>query len=89
MFSSYIATNKEEDGWEVASTVFNLVMILMFVGIAIGLIFTPQLINILVPGFNKEGFELTVLLTRIMFIQSFFMGLSGFLKEFSTPINIF
>lgn len=77
VFSSYIATNKEEDGWDVASTIFNLVMILMFVGIVIGIIFTPQLIHILVPGFNKEGFELTVLLTRIMFIQSFFMGLSG------------
>lgn len=77
VFSGYIATNKEEDGWDVASTIFNLVMILMLVGIAVGFIFTPQLINILVPGFNKEGFELTVLLTRIMFVQSFFMGLSG------------
>lgn len=77
VFSSYIATKKEEDGWIVVSTVFNFVMIFMALGIAIGLIFTPQLINLLVPGFDPRGMDLTVLLTRIMFAQSFFMAING------------
>ncbi|MFZ5946021.1 MAG: murein biosynthesis integral membrane protein MurJ [Bacillota bacterium] len=77
VFSSYIAINKEEDGWEAASTVFNVVMILMLLGISLGLIFTPALIKILVPGFTDQAFHLTVLLTRIMFAQSFFMALNG------------
>ena len=42
-----------------------------------GLIFTPQLIALLVPGFTGEAFDLTVLLTRVMFAQSFFMALNG------------
>ena len=92
VFSSYIATNQEETGWDVASTIFNFIMILMVLSIGVGLVFTPQLVNLLVPGFDEKGFELTVLLTRIMFAQSFFMGLSGIsqgilhsYKHFLTP----
>lgn len=77
VFSSYIATQKEEDGWRVASTIFNIVIILMLVGITIGFIFTPALIYILVPGFSPENLELTVKMTRIMFLQTFFMALNG------------
>ena len=49
----------------------------MFIGIGLGLIYTPFLIKLLVPGFTEEGFWLTVLLTRVMFAQSFFMALNG------------
>ncbi len=77
VFSGYIATNKEEDGWRVASTIFNIVIILMLVGIMLGMIFAPALIRILVPGFSPENMALTVKMTRIMFLQTFFMALNG------------
>jgi len=77
VFSSYLSTDEEEEGWKVASTVFNLIVILMLVGIGIGVIFTPQLIKMLVPGFTPENIALTVKMTRIMFIQAFFMALTG------------
>ncbi len=77
VFSSYLATQKEEDGWRVASTIFNIVMILMLVGISIGFIFAPTLIYILVPGFSPDNLDLTVKMTRIMFLQTFFMALNG------------
>jgi putative peptidoglycan lipid II flippase len=77
VFSSYIATQKEEDGWRVASTIFNIVIILMLVGITIGFIFAPALIYILVPGFSSDNLDLTVKMTRIMFLQTFFMALNG------------
>ena len=77
VFSSYISTGKDDDAWEVASIIFNLTMTLMLLGIAVGLMFTPQLIQLLVPGFSQEFTDLTVKLTRIMFIQSLFMALSG------------
>lgn len=77
VFSSYLATDQEEDGWQVVSTIFNIVMVLMLIGITLGLIFTPQLIALLVPGFTDKAFDLTVLLTRVMFAQSFFMALNG------------
>lgn len=77
IFSSYIATSKEDDAWEVASVTFNIIMILMAVGIGLGVVFAPQLISVLVPGFDAETTRLTIFLTRILFIQVIFMALSG------------
>lgn len=77
VFSSLIATKKEKEGWIVASTIFNIIIILMLFGIALGIIFAPALIHILVPGFTPENMELTVKMTRIMFVQTFFMALNG------------
>ncbi len=77
VFSSYLANNREEEAWEVASTVFNIIILLVLVGIILGYIFTPQLIYLLVPGFSPETAGLAVKLTRIMFIQVIFMALSG------------
>ena len=77
VFASYIATNKEEEGWRVASTIFNLVIIMMLAGITLGIIFAPALIQFLVPGFSPDNIALTVKMTRIMFFQTFFMALNG------------
>lgn len=80
IFSGYIANKQEEDGWIVANTVANTVLIVGAVLIACGLIFTPQLVDLLVDfkeEYYEESFALTVLLTRVMFAQSFFMCLSG------------
>jgi len=77
VFASYIATNKEEEGWRVASTIFNLMIILMLGGITLGIIFAPALVRLLVPGFTPENIALTVKMTRVMFFQTFFMALNG------------
>ncbi|MDS1030183.1 murein biosynthesis integral membrane protein MurJ [Bacillota bacterium LX-D] len=77
VFSKYISTKQEKEGWEVANIVLNLVMILMLIGIGVGYIYTRPLILLLVPGFNQEALELTVKLTRIMFWQAFFMAING------------
>ncbi len=91
VFSSYVNKDKEE-GWRVASIVLNWVIILLLIGIALGIAFTPQLIQLLVPGFDETYMELTVALTKIMFIQVFFMALSGIsqgilqsYKRFTSP----
>lgn len=92
VFSSYIANDRQEEAWEVASMVFNLVMILLGAGIGLGLIFTPQLVAMIVPGFEPEYMKLTVLMTRIMFLQVLFMSMAGIsqgilhsFKHFRTP----
>lgn len=77
VFSSLIATKREKEGWIVASTIFNIIIILMLCGIAVGIIFAPVLIRLLVPGFDEANMALTVMMTRIMFIQTFFMALNG------------
>lgn len=77
VFAGYISTDREDDAWEAASIIFNLTISMMLLGITVGLVFTPQLINLLVPGFSPDFAALTVKLTRIMFAQALFMGLSG------------
>lgn len=77
VFAGYLARDQEEEAWQVASIIFNLVVLLMAAGITLGLIFTPQLMRLLVPGFDAETMELAVSLTRIMFFQAFFMAVSG------------
>lgn len=91
VFSSYLATDREEEAFTMASTILNLVGIAALVLIAIGMVFTPQLVGILVH-FEGETLRLTILLTRIMFAQCFFMCLAGIsqgilqcYKEFTVP----
>ncbi len=77
VFSSYLATDREEEAWYVASCIFNLIFVILLTVIFLGMIFTPQLVGILVPGFDAASIALTVQLTRIMFVQTLFLGLAG------------
>ncbi|MGI6713297.1 MAG: murein biosynthesis integral membrane protein MurJ [Bacillota bacterium] len=77
VFSSYIATDREKEGWEVASIVINVMLSLLLLGLVAGYIFTPELIYLLVPGFDTGAMDLTVKLTRIMFLQVIFMAMAG------------
>ena len=95
VFSSYLATDRDEDSHVMASTILNIVAIASMILIAIGMIFTPQLIDIMVEFKHENAAEataLTILLTRIMFAQCFFMCLAGIsqgilqcYKEFTVP----
>ncbi len=77
VFGTYLARGEDEEGWRVASSVLNFVVILLLGGIFLGLVFTYPLVRLLVPGFVPSELALTVKLTRIMLAQTFFMGLSG------------
>ena len=46
IFTQYLAQDREEDSWIVASTIFNIMLIGVVILVSIGMIFTPQLINI-------------------------------------------
>ncbi|MCL2818039.1 MAG: murein biosynthesis integral membrane protein MurJ [Clostridiales bacterium] len=77
VFSSYLAQEREKEGWKVASTVFNLLMLVLFCAVTLGIIFTPSLVKLLVKDFSDEAVRMTVSLTRIMFAQVLFMCLAG------------
>lgn len=78
VFSSYVATGRKDEGWRVASTIFNLVIPAMLIGTLGAAILAPAIVkNLLVPGFTQEYLDLTVTMTRIMLIQAFFMALNG------------
>ncbi len=77
VFSSYLARNQEAEGWRVLSIIFNWIMLLLAIGVTVGITLAPQLVELLVPGFDPLTKEMTVNLTRIMFFQVIFMCLSG------------
>lgn len=77
VFGGYLATKQEEEGWYVASSLFNLIFLLLVGLISFGMLYTPQFVRLLVHGFDPDAIALTAHLTRIMFFQTLFMGLAG------------
>ena len=86
---------KPEDFWGLVSTVFWVMGGVLLCLSAAGVIFAPQIVKLLAPGFlnssDPQKFPLTVNLTRMMFPYLFLIGLSALamgvlnsLKEFTT-----
>lgn len=89
IFSTFIATKQEEKAWLSASIVFNYIILFLFVLITLGYIYTKPLIYLLTPGLPPEYASLAVSLTRIMFLQTFFMALNGISMGILNSFNNF
>ena len=63
------------------SLIFYACAILLLV-VLLGIVFAPQVVFLLAPGFKGEAFSLTVKLTRILVPGVFFMGLAGLAAGF-------
>jgi len=79
VFSRYLTSSKKE-AFEFLANLLNLFLFCLFIVIFILVIFTPQLISLIVPGFSSEKKEMTILLTRIMFLSSVFLGISNIIS---------
>lgn len=77
VFTQYLASDKEDEAWYVASSFMNLTMILLFVLTVLGIIFAPLLAPLVGVGFEGAERELLVSLMRITFPAVFFTALSG------------
>src|SRR3989344_3590172 len=67
--------NKDKkEAWKVTNTMINILGILLIISCSFLIFFTPQILKFLVPGFSGEKFELTVTLSRIMFISPILLG---------------
>lgn len=81
MLTGYVEHDKEKEGWKVVGTYINVMMIVMLVLVILGVVFAPQLMDLIARGFRSalpEKMELAVRLTRLLMPISFFMMLSGF-----------
>ncbi|MBZ9578373.1 murein biosynthesis integral membrane protein MurJ [Patescibacteria group bacterium] len=76
LFSEYFQKGKEK-AWELTNNVLNCFLILLIFICAILFIFTPQILNFIVPGFTIEEKAITSALTRIMFLSPIFFGISA------------
>lgn len=77
VFTELIAENKEEEAWKLSSGILSLQIVITGVISVFLVIFSPQLMRLVTPGYGGEKMTLTVTLTRIMFLSPFLLGISG------------
>ena len=77
VFTGLISKNKEEEGWELTSGILNLNVAVLIFFAAIFAIFAPSLMHLITPGFSGAKMDLTITLTRIMFLSPIFLGISA------------
>src|ERR1700716_42543 len=78
VFTSYLAREREDEAWHVASSVMNAVLLLL-VGFSIVMWFAAPYVvpTFVAPFHDPKQIDLTVDLTRIMLLSPIFMGLSS------------
>lgn len=93
-FSEWYTQRGEEEARNLANVCFTLLTIVMALVTLIGIVFSPQLVHLMFPGFRAEPskLELTVFLNRLMFPYIFFvslvalcMGILNTVRHFFTP----
>src|SRR2546428_3725949 len=78
VFTGYLAREREAEGWRVASSVLNAVVLLLVAFSAVMWLLAPILVPVVVaPGFSGDQLALTVDLTRLMLLSPIFIGLSS------------
>lgn len=68
--------NENKEAWELTNNILNILGVALIVLCGLGIIFTPILNKILVPGFSGENLERLTSFTRIMFLSPIFLGIS-------------
>ncbi len=92
VFASYLAKDDEKEAWEIASTMINLITLIMIITIPLGMVFAAPLTKLVAYKFSGETLALTVKLTRIMFPAFLILALNGLImgilqsyKHFAAP----
>jgi putative peptidoglycan lipid II flippase len=81
-FTTLLATEKREHAWKLASSIVNLLLLILTSVAILSEIFAPQLVRyIIAPGFSEspETLALTVHLLRIQMPTAIIFGVSGLL----------
>ncbi|MFQ5593990.1 MAG: murein biosynthesis integral membrane protein MurJ [Anaerolineae bacterium] len=76
-FTEYLTVGSEEEAWQLASAVFNLLALVLTTAAIGAIILAPLLARLIVPGFDQATQELTAHLMRLMLIAPVVFGISG------------
>ena len=79
VLTRYLSAKREDQVWYVASVAYNVVLVGVFVVLAGAIVFTPDLMHLVVPGFDPLAQADVVVLTRIMFLSILFHCLNAVL----------
>ena len=81
VFSRFFYNRREKEAWALTNTVLNLLGFLLIILSLALILFAPELVRLLTPGFSGEKFRQTVELTRIVALSPIFLGLSAVLGD--------
>lgn len=97
VFSGYLAKGQREDAQRTFSSIANLMMLAIVIGMALVAIFAPQVVRVVANGYEPGSpkFNITVMLAREMCVMLIFTALSGLLTgvlqsvhHFLTPVVV-
>ena len=67
LFIEYETKRGKQEAWKLTSNFLNLLLVVLFAGVAVLFVLTPWLIDIVAPGFDEGKKYLATLFTRVMF----------------------
>ncbi len=94
LFSGYLASNNESEGWDFINRLMTIATIFMTFVAIFGIVFSPWIVRLLASGFGETSgkLEVTAYLNRIMFpyialvsIAALCMGVLNSLQRFAAP----
>ena len=89
VLSGYLAEGKRKEAWYIASTVMNLVVVMLSIITIFALIFAPEIITMYIPDAPMKTKELATAIMRILLFQPILLSLSGFSMGILNSLKIF
>ncbi|MFA6216713.1 MAG: murein biosynthesis integral membrane protein MurJ [Candidatus Omnitrophota bacterium] len=94
VFSEYSAKHTQEEFWELANIVLNLLLVILATVTIVGILFAPLVVRLIAPGFcaSPEKLAATIRLTQIIFPYVLLISLTAYagsllntLRHFTVP----
>lgn len=80
IFARLIAQEKKDEAFRAANNILNILFVVLSFLTMFAIVLTPQIVELLTPGFDPGKKSMTVELTRIMFLSPVFLLLSSILS---------
>jgi putative peptidoglycan lipid II flippase len=91
-FTTLLTRGERKGAWRLASSIFNLILLVMAAAIALAALFAPQITRyVLAPGFASEPAKeaLTIALLRLMLPSAALFGVSGLVMGLLNAHQVF
>lgn len=91
-FTSLLVTERRKEAWKLASSLINLVTLILILAAALVSVFAPQIVRyLLAPGLSADPaqFQLTIGLLRIQSISAILFGVGGLVISILNAHQVF
>ena len=79
VFHDYLIKDKDEI-WRFVGNVLNILLLALLIFSAILILFAPWLIFFIAPGFDQASLDLTVKISRVLFLSPLLLGISALIS---------